>query len=77
MWLLSMNCAYYAIDVATVSLSNINWEEKTVVFRRGKREKQGDGHRSAVLWGRTIDAIRQYQKDRPHNGKTLFWSGSS
>ena len=60
MWLLSMNCAYYSIDVATVPLSAFDWDAKTVVFRRGKNEAKGEGHRAAVLWDMTIDALKKY-----------------
>ena len=70
MWLLSMNLAYYSVDVATLPLSAINFDDKTVVFRRGKTGE----HRSGVLWQITIDAIRAYQKESPHNGETLFWN---
>lgn len=68
MWLLSMNLAYYSVDVARMLLSAINFEDKTVVFRRGKTGK----HRSGVLWDITIEAIREYQDVYPHNSETLF-----
>ncbi|MBW1933648.1 MAG: hypothetical protein JRI56_11760 [Deltaproteobacteria bacterium] len=68
MWLLSMNLAYYSVDIATLPLSAINIEDKVVVFRRGKT----GNHRSGVLWQRTIDSIIEYQKVIPHDGETLF-----
>ena len=75
MWLLSMNCAYYSIDVATVSLSAFDWDAKTVVFRRGKNEAKGEGHRAAVLWDMTIDALKKYIEDNQNRKrKTLFVS---
>ncbi|MFC1783497.1 hypothetical protein ACFL02_07915 [Planctomycetota bacterium] len=67
-----MNCAYYTVDIASVTLSAFDWEDKTVVFRRGKMEQRGEGHRAAVLWDVTIEAIKEYQKRYPHKGKTLF-----
>lgn len=75
MWLLSMNCAYYAVDVATVPLSAFDWDEKTVVFRRGKTEARGKGHRAAVLWDITIDALKKYIEDnKKRKRETLFVS---
>jgi integrase len=68
MWLLSINLAYYAIDIATLPLSAINLDEKTVIFRRGKTGV----HRAGILWNETIDAIRAYQKENPHRSSTLF-----
>lgn len=74
MWLLSLNGAYYAIDLTTLPLNKIDWIEKTIVFRRGKTEGKGHGHRSCFLWNRTIEAIHQFQKEKPHNGETLFYN---
>ena len=74
MWLLSMNSAFYTVDIANLPLSSFDWEEKTIVFRRGKMEERGGGHRAAVLWDITIEAIKEYQKCYPHNGKTLFFN---
>lgn len=70
MWLLSMNLAYYSVDVASLPLSAINLEDKVVVFRRGKT----GNHRSGVLWDITIDSIKAYQNAISHNGSTLFWN---
>jgi len=41
MWLLSLNCAYYSIDIASVPLAAIDWDAKTIVFRRTKTERKG------------------------------------
>ena len=74
MWLLSMNGAYYAIDIAMVPLDDINWQDKTIVFRRTKTEEQGVGHRSMVMWEKTARAIKAYLKAKPHDGDTLFYN---
>jgi integrase len=68
MWLLSMNMAYYSVDVATLPVSAINIEDEIVVFRRGKT----GNHRSGVLWDITIDSITEYQNTIKHDGETLF-----
>ena len=70
MWLISMNLAYYSVDVANLPLSAIDFDEKTVVFRRGKTGE----HRSGVLWDITIEAIKDFKDNHPHNGHTLFWN---
>ena len=74
MWLLSMNGAYYAIDIVMVPLKAIDWQDNTIVFRRTKTEKQGKGHRSMVMWEKTIRAIKAYMEAKPHNGETLFYN---
>jgi integrase len=75
MWLLSMNCAYYSVDVATVPISAFDWDAKTVVFRRAKPKFKGGGHRAAVLWDITIDALKKYIEDNKNRKrKTLFVS---
>lgn len=75
MWMLSMNCAYYSVDVATVPLSAFDWEENTVVFKRGKMKKKGMGNRASVLWDITIDAINKYLEETKHRKRqTLFVS---
>lgn len=75
MWLLSINCAYYSADVATVPLSAFDWDSKTVVFRRGKTESKGLGHRAAVLWDITIEALQKYIEENTNRKReTLFIS---
>ena len=68
MWLISMNLAYYTVDVANLPLSAIDFDNGTVVFRRGKT----GNHRSGVMWDITIDSIRESQSAVPHKGETLF-----
>ena len=68
MWLLSINLAYYAIDVATLPKSAINFKNETVIFRRSKTGV----HRAGVIWNETLQAIRIYQRECPHGLPTLF-----
>ena len=72
MWLLSLNCAYYGVDVANVPLSAIDWDAKTIVFRRSKTGV----HRAAMLWEETINAMQNYleSSDKSVNRKTFFVS---
>ena len=74
MWLLSMNGAYYAIDIAMLPLDAINWKDKTIVFRRTKTEDQGVGHRSMVMWGTTAKTIKACLKTKSHVGDTVFYN---
>lgn len=68
MWLLSMNFAYYPIDIATLPKSVIDFKTKTIIFRRGKTGV----HRAGILWQETIEAVKEYLKEYPHNLPTLF-----
>ena len=74
MWLLSMNGAYYAIDIVSVPVDAIDWKDKTIVFRRTKTEAQGTGHRSMVIWAKTEKVLKAYMKAKSHNGQTLFYN---
>jgi len=66
--LLSLNAAYYPIDVCSVTKSSVNLRRKTLVERRTKTGVP----RIAVLWNRTCDAIRAYQKNHKHDSELLF-----
>lgn len=68
MWFLSLNLAYYGVDLVTLPFSSLDLNNKTVIFRRGKT----DIHRAGILWAETIQAIKDYQKEKPHRGSTLF-----
>lgn len=68
MWMVSLNCAYYTDDIASVPMSCIDLQEKTIVFRRSKT----GNHRSAVLWDETIQAIVDYHNSSKKIGRTLF-----
>jgi integrase len=68
MWLLSINLAYYTVDIASLPLTAINFNNKTVIFRRGKTGV----HRAGLLWDETIAAIKLYQDEVSHKGKAVF-----
>ena len=70
MWLLSINMGYYSIDIVTLPLNAINFKNKTIIFRRGKTGV----HRAGILWNETIKAIKDYQKEKPHNSELLFYN---
>jgi len=69
-YLLSLNAALYPSEVADVKKSNIDLDAGTLMMDRGKTGVP----RIAVLWPRTIKAIRAYQKDNPHQSESLFVS---
>jgi integrase len=66
--LTALNCCYYGVDVRTLPVSAADLSKGTVVFDRGKTRTA----RVAVLWDRTVKAIRAYQAAEPHNAPTLF-----
>lgn len=70
LWLLSMNGAYYTEDIINLPISAINYQERTIVFRRGKNKE----HRSCALWDNTIEAMQKYNKMLSQNRKTFFIS---
>lgn len=69
---LALNCAFYPSEVAAVERSHIDWEAGTLVMERGKTGVP----RAAVLWDRSIEAIREYQNAEPHESPYLFVSRS-
>ena len=56
MWWLSLNCAYYPIDIVSLTMDRIDLRNKTTVFTRGKTGK----YRCAYLWDETVTAIQNY-----------------
>jgi integrase len=62
----------YPSEVAAVKKSDINLDEGTPVMDRGKTGVR----RVAMLWRRTIDAIREYQPANPHKSEYVFVSRS-
>lgn len=66
--LTAVNCCYYGRDVRDLQTKHCNLTRGTVVFRRGKTGVA----RVAVLWARTIKAIRDYQKESPHGLDYIF-----
>ncbi len=69
-FLLSLNCAFYPSEVAAVERKHIDLKARTLVMDRGKTGVP----RVAVLWKRTIKAIRKYQASSPHKSAFLFVS---
>ena len=69
MWLLSLNCAYYGVDVANLPLSAIDWDAKTVLFRRSKTGV----HRAAILWDETIEYLSQYLESKRSINRTAVF----
>ena len=68
MWLLSMQGGYYTVDIATLPKSAINLREGIIVYRRTKTNEP----RSMILGKAVIVAVRDYQKEYPHDCDTLF-----
>jgi len=71
-FLLALNGAMYPSEVAAVKKSAINLDEGTLVMDRGKTGVL----RVAVLWRRTVEAIREYQAAHPHHSEYVFVSRS-
>ena len=68
--LLSLNGALYPDEVAVIRKKEVDLSNRTYV---GRRPKTGV-LRTAVLWPRTVTAIRDYLAEEPHDGDTLFVS---
>lgn len=70
--MLSLNCAFYPGEVAEVQRLHVDLDTKTLVMDRGKTGVP----RIAVLWDRTVEAIREYFQAVPHHSPYLFVSGT-
>lgn len=68
--LLALNMAGYPVDVAVLKKEDVDLEAGTLINRRTKTRVP----RIAILWARTITAIRDYQKAEPHDSDYLFLS---
>lgn len=68
--LFGLNAAMHNGEVAKTLKADIDLDARTLVARRTKTRAP----RVAWLWKRTVDAIRQYQKENPHESKFLFVS---
>ncbi len=68
----SLNCAFYPSEVAAVKREHIDFEAQTLMMDRGKTRVP----RVAVLWNRTIEALREYQRSEPHQSASMFVSRS-
>jgi integrase len=66
--LLALNVAAYPSEVVGIKKSELDLDAKHYV---GRRNKTGIT-RIAVLWDRTVKAVREYMQAEPHDGETLF-----
>lgn len=66
--LLSMNCAFYPSEVAAVRKKTLNFDRTTFVDERMKTKVV----RVAVLWGRTIKAVKAFMEESPNKSAWLF-----
>ncbi|MCK4624766.1 MAG: tyrosine-type recombinase/integrase [Phycisphaerae bacterium] len=69
-FLLSLNAALYPSEVAVVRKKELDLDGGTLVMDRGKTGIP----RVAVLWPRTVEAIRRYQSERSHHCEYVFVS---
>ena len=67
-----MNAAYYTQSIVNLSKAAINYDDKTIVFRRTKNTE----HRSCVLWDETIEAMKEYERNLPPARQTFFISNN-
>lgn len=67
-FLLSLNCAFYPSEVAVVRKKSLNLDRKTFVDERMKTKVI----RVAVLWDRTIKAVKAHMNDSPNKSAWLF-----
>lgn len=68
--LLGLNCGMHSGEVASIKREDIDLEERTLSCRRTKNSHP----RVAKLWPRTVEAIREYRKEKPHQSDYLFVS---
>jgi|GEM_PF-2095180 len=67
MLLLSLNCAMYPVDLCRLKISDIDFKQGTVSYRRGKT---GKVLAVSTLWTRTKDLLQKYLQER--KGKSDF-----
>jgi len=66
--LLSLNCAFYPSEVAAVRKKTLDFDRKTFVDKRMKTKVI----RVAVLWDRTIKAVKAFMQESPNKSTWLF-----
>jgi integrase len=66
--LLGLNGLMHGGEAPSTLVADINWQDGTLRARRTKVRKP----RVAVLWQRTLDAIKAYQQAHPHQSEYLF-----
>ena len=64
--LTALNCAFYSIDIFRLPLAAVDLDKGVVAFPRTKARGRPIT-RYAVLWPRTIKAIRELQRTHAHN----------
>ncbi len=66
--LVALNCAYYPSDCSRLTWSMIDFDKRTVRFDRTKAigRAKGSVPRVAVLWKRTITALKKMRHGREH-----------
>lgn len=69
MLLLGLNCAMYPVDLIRLKRENINFEDGTIAFRRGKT---GKVLAVSTLWARTKRALKKYLDSRKDNSPYIF-----
>lgn len=70
--LCALNLALHPKELADLLKKEIDLEDMTFVSNRKKR---GRVRRCARLWARTVEAIRAYQQEEPHDSERLFVNG--
>lgn len=68
--MLALNCCMYGAEVSDIRKADIDLDKGTLVTSRNKTGVV----RIAVLWSETIEAIRQYQTECPHESEYLLVS---
>jgi integrase len=67
-----LNCAFYPSEAADVQKSHIDLDAKVLVMDRSKTGVA----RIAVLWDRTVEAVREHLRAEPNASPYLFVSES-
>lgn len=77
--LIGLNCAFYPVDISRLPISAVDLGKRTVIFDRTKTGNPIP--RVAILWARTVKAIKEYQAAYPHeatdkDGQPLLFANS-
>lgn len=64
--LVGINAAYDPIDFGRLPLEAVHLDERFIQFNRRKTDADEPVPRVATLWPRTVEAIRTYMKEHPH-----------
>ena len=69
-YLCALNFCMYPGEVAALKKGEIDLDARTLVTDRSETGQT----RIAVVWDRTVEAIRRYQAERPHESECVFVS---